>query len=347
MSLLKPHPCRRATVSRIRPTSLISLGTVFVVLLVTTVAVLGEEPVERKRFPRTHHTVTVDGHPFAVWEKRQTNAHGAILLVHGRTWSSVPDFDLQVDGENLSLMDALAGEGFATYAVDLRGYGGTPRDRSGWFSPKRAAADVAAILKWIDDRERFDGKPALLGWSMGSMISALCAQAHSARLSALILYGYPGSLDTVIEERPTPLAPSRKQNTAKAAASDFITPGSISKRAIEAYVRAALAADPVRVDVTAMHEYNEVDPAKINVPTLILQGQFDPFAKTDTHAWFFTRLGHADRAWVVLPGGDHAAHLETTSPRFVQAVVSFLRRPKDGSIGDGLNTVLPTSADRR
>ena len=78
----------------------------------------------------TRHTVDADGHPLAVWEKSAEHASEAILLVHGRTWSALPDFDLQVNGEDLSLMDGLVAEGFAVFAVDLRGYGETPRDDS-------------------------------------------------------------------------------------------------------------------------------------------------------------------------------------------------------------------------
>ena len=44
------------------------------------------------------HTVDADGHPIAVWEKRAADATEAVLLVHGRTWSALPDFDLQVEG---------------------------------------------------------------------------------------------------------------------------------------------------------------------------------------------------------------------------------------------------------
>ena len=51
------------------------------------------------------HSVSADGHPIAVWEKAAEGASQAILLVHGRTWSALPDFDLTVEGENLSLMD--------------------------------------------------------------------------------------------------------------------------------------------------------------------------------------------------------------------------------------------------
>src|SRR5689334_13841263 len=82
-------------------------------------------------------TVTSDGHPMAVWARRPPTPKGAVLLVHGRTWSSRPDFDLQVPGMQRSVMMSLAAQGFAAYAVDLRGYGETPRDNTGWLTPKR------------------------------------------------------------------------------------------------------------------------------------------------------------------------------------------------------------------
>jgi len=93
------------------------------------------------------HTIIADGHPIALWEKSASNADEAILLVHGLTWSAIPDFDLQVEGEDLSLMDGLVDEGYATYAIDLRGYGQTPRDDSGWLTPDRTAKDLKIVLK--------------------------------------------------------------------------------------------------------------------------------------------------------------------------------------------------------
>lgn len=145
---------------------------------------------------QTLHTVTSDGHPMAVWEKRPGGeAKAAVLLLHGRTWSALQDSDLQVPGEDLSLMDGLTARGYAVYALDQRGYGATPRDETGWLPPARAT-------------------------------------------------------------------------TAEAAASDFIVPGSISDAAVAVYVQAALAADPVRVDWTAAHQWNALDPEGVTVPTL-------------------------------------------------------------------------------
>jgi pimeloyl-ACP methyl ester carboxylesterase len=99
------------------------------------------------------------------------------------------------------------------------------------------------------------------------------------------------------------------------------------ERAVAAFVEAALRSDPVRADWTAIHEWAELDPAKIGVPTLLLHGEHDPYAPVRRQSAFFARIGHPDRAHVVVAGGTHAAHLEDTGPRFVHAVVSFLERP--------------------
>jgi alpha-beta hydrolase superfamily lysophospholipase len=65
----------------------------------------------------------------------------------------------------------------------------------------------------------------------------------------------------------------------------------------------------------------------VTTPTLLIQGELDPIAPTATQAAFFTRLGTADRAWVVMAGGDHASLIENMQPAFVAAVVGFLERP--------------------
>ena len=284
-------------------------------------AVQAQAPIRR--------TAEVDGHPIAIWEKAGPNPKGAVVLVHARTWSGLPDFDLQVPGEDLSLMDGLIAAGYATFAVDLRGYGATPRDETGWLTPDRAAEDLRAVLQRIWERTgRRERRPILFGWSYGSMVSQLTVQRWPELVSAVVLFGYPwaaGQEQPVTEDAgDPPMTPT----TAEAAASDFIVPGSISQAAIDEYVRVALEADPVRVDWRRLHEWNELDPAKVTVPTLLIQGEHDPFARTEAHALFFSQLATADRDWVVVPGGDHAAFLETPRPYFLQALVSFVERPR-------------------
>ncbi|MFI5243904.1 MAG: alpha/beta hydrolase [Gemmatimonadales bacterium] len=277
------------------------------------------------------HIVTADGHPLAVWEKRAAKPKGAILLLHGRTWSTLPDFDLQVPGEHRSLMDALVARGYSVYGLDLRGYGATPRDASGWDTPDRSVEDLAAALAWVAKNSGAPGKPALLGWSNGAMVSALFAQRHADQISALILTGYPKHPDSTFSALPAAVAekmePARSKNTAKAAASDFIASDAISKKAVDMYVAAALKADPVFTDWRHLEQWNAIDPKKVMVPTLLIQGELDPIAQSATQAAFFSRLGTADRAWVVMAGGDHASLIENMQPAFVAAVVNFLERP--------------------
>jgi pimeloyl-ACP methyl ester carboxylesterase len=273
------------------------------------------------------HIVNADGQPLAVWEKRAANPKGAIVLLHGRTWSSLPDFDLQVAGEHRSLMDALVARGYAVYALDLRGYGATPRDASGWDTPDRSAEDLSVVLAWVAKNSGVSGKPALLGWSNGSTVAELCAQRHPEQLSALVLTGYWKHPDSTRVSGPDTVTPLRQKTTAKDAASDFIAPGAISKKAIAAYVAAALKADPVRTDWRRLEQFNAIDPAQLKTPTLLIQGEFDPIAPTATEAAFFSRIGTGDRAWVVMAGGDHASLMENMQPAFVEAVVSFLERP--------------------
>lgn len=262
-----------------------------------------------------------DGFQLALWRKAPARPRRAVLLVHGRTWSGRPDFDLQVPGEARSFMDALVAQGYAAYALDLRGYGATPRDATGFLTPERAAADVAAALRTLGDR------PVLFGWSRGSMVAQLTVQEHPELVSALVLFGYPADPDRKVPEATDPDIPARKPTTAEAAAEDFRAPGVISRRAIAAYVQAALAADPVRTDWRRETEWNALAPEAVHVPVLLLQAELDPLARTDAHARMFSRLGTVDRQWVVIPGGDHAALLEDTAPRMIAAIRAFIDRP--------------------
>jgi hypothetical protein len=113
-----------------------------------------------------------DGFQITMWRKAPAQPRRSVLLVHGRTWSGRPDFDLQVPGESRSFMDALVAQGFAAYAIDLRGYGATPRDATGFNTPERAAADVAAALRTIGGRPVVSAGRAAR-WSRTSRASGL------------------------------------------------------------------------------------------------------------------------------------------------------------------------------
>ena len=268
-----------------------------------------------------------DGHALALWHKAPPAPRGAILLLHGRTWSARPNFDLQVPGTPRSILDALAYAGYAAYALDQRGYGASKRDASGWLTPERAVGDVVAAAALIHARHPGLPAPTVVGYSQGSLIALLTAQRHPDAFSGLVLYGFPGDIDVPRPADPGTPRPARTATTAKAAASDFVVPGAASPTVIEAYVTQALAADPVRSDWRHTEQFR-FDPTQVHTPTLVLQGAADAYLKPEALARLFVRLATPDRSWVVLPDSDHAAHVEDAQPAWVRAILDFIERPR-------------------
>ena len=280
-----------------------------------------QNPAAPERF-----TVPSDGHPMAVWARRPASPRGAILLVHGLTWSTRPDFDLQVPGLQRSVMASLAAQGIAAYGIDLRGYGETPRDATGFLTPRRAASDVVNVLAWIAGQHPGLPKPAIAGWSRGGAISMMAAQMAPARVSALVLFGFLFDPDAQFVDVAAAVKPAMEKNTAEAAASDFISPPVTPPAVIRAFVEQALKADPVRIDLKNDGEFNFLKPDRVTVPTLVMYGQQDPGVSDEDAGKFFAKLGAAHREMVVLPGADHAAQLEDTHDMWISAIVSFMTR---------------------
>ena len=279
--------------------------------------------------PAERLEVLADGHPLSVWVKRPASPQRAILLLHGRTWSALPNFDLKVDGQQRSVMDKFFKRGYAVYALDQRGYGATPRDSSGWMTPTRAAEDAAIVLDWISTREEGLGeRPVLLGYSRGSRTALHAAQLYPNDLSKLVLYAFTFNLEDEQGTVTTPSEPPRERNSPEAAAADFITEGAAPEVVVDAYVRETLASDPVRVDWTNEHEYNDLDPSLVRVPTLIIHGVADPGTTAVKDMNILSRLGTSDRSLVILPFSDHAAHVEDSQVSWVDTIVSFIERPR-------------------
>ncbi len=295
-----------------------------VIVLVFTLATSLGFAAERERL-----IVEADGHPLTVWLKRAKNERAVVLLLHGRTWSSLPNFDLQVPGESLSFMDGLNERGITAYALDARGYGATNRDDTGWLTPDRAATDVATVLGYISSHGVISDhrdKPHLFGWSYGAMVAQLVVQKAPDIAASVTLFGYPFNPDRHLPspDDRDPVTPLRAINTESAAGSDFILPGAISARAIATYVDAALAADPVRVDFKGLNEWRRLDAASIRTPMLVIHGEADPLTLLSQQSNLMTGARSARKRWIVLPGGAHAALLESSRQEMLNAVAEFV-----------------------
>ena len=295
-------------------------------VLLVTVRAQAPAPPGASR-PPERFTVQSDGHAMAVWARRPAAPKGAILLVHGRTWSSRPDFDLQVPGLQRSVLTSFVAQGFAAYAVDLRGYGETPRDATGWLTPKRSAADIVNVLTWVAAQHPTLPKPTLVGWSRGAIMAGMAAQSAPGRVSNLVMFGF--AFDPILDfldVEPSP-KPLMLKNSEANAASDFVSPAVTPKAVIDAFVEQAMRADPVLVDAKKDDEFNAFDPDKVRTPTLVMFGSGDPGVLIEDAGKMFAALGPGDKQMVVLPGADHAAQLEDTHDLWIAAIVNFINRP--------------------
>jgi alpha-beta hydrolase superfamily lysophospholipase len=267
-----------------------------------------------------HFTVRAGEQPLSVWARRAAHPQAVVVLVHGLTWSARPAFDFRPR----SLLEALAAADFAAYALDLPGYGASPRPPGGWLAPEDAAADVEAVLAWATRQNPGLPPPVLLGWSRGSKIAALTATRARQPLSALILYAY--NLDPAAPPdhgAANGRAPD-EPNTAAWARVDFVSPAVMSPKLIEDFVAAALKADPVRAAVCCDAQLLAIRPEAIRVPALLLHGARDPAFKPAVAGAFFSHLAAPERRWVVVGAGDHAAHLEDTAAEVDAACVDFI-----------------------
>ena len=196
---------------------------------------------------RSSTTSSSTGHHLAVWQKKPPQAARAIMvLLHGRTWSSLPNFDLQVPGEKRSFMDALADAGLEVYAR----------------RPARLRRDAARCDRVADagsrGRRRARGRRRgsssarrplrgvpiyLFGLSRGAMVAAMVAQQQPETLAGVVLLGFGFDPDVSVPRTDAAGASAAAaQHRRRTPASDFITREPYTGATLTAFVQGRAAA---------------------------------------------------------------------------------------------------------
>jgi pimeloyl-ACP methyl ester carboxylesterase len=133
-----------------------------------------------------------------VREKRAEGVKGSddnvVLFIHGATFPSTPDFDLQY--KDYSWADWMVRRGYVVYMFDKRNYGFSTREKA---MDEPAAAnrpvsrsflvirDIGAVVDHIRSKERVQ-RVTLIGWSWGAMTAGYYASLHSEKVKKLVLY---------------------------------------------------------------------------------------------------------------------------------------------------------------
>ena len=240
-----------------------------------------------------------DDHPLTVYgidSEKPSSDDIIVLMLHGRTWSSVPVYHLLGGSHNASgkpeesrsLMEAMrySKKNIQPYCMDFRGFGGTPRDERGIVEPNRCVEDVETVLEWIVQRhgldsgdDNNDNMPVLLGWSQGALVAQLVAQKNIPHMSKLILYGsiydpmirYPREPLYTKSATSTTGPPADVENDYDGAIEDFTIEGTIPPEPARLFAEAALLSDPIKAQWRHLHQFNNCDPARIHVPTLVVR----------------------------------------------------------------------------
>lgn len=178
-----------------------------------------------------------------VREKVQAGRRGkapVVLMIAGATISTVPAFDLQY--ENYSWMDHLAAAGFDVFAMDLTGYGLSPRpmmedacnnspsDQQNYLMPKPLAQtcspsypfqltsletdtdDIDGVVEYLRQVRGAD-KIQLVGWSRGGSRAGRYTSLHPDKVEKLLLYAPGRYFRASSTNPPVPLPPAGVPST--------------------------------------------------------------------------------------------------------------------------------------
>ena len=283
----------------------------------------------------------------------------ALLLLHGKTWSSGPVWHLEYGekgsqegrAETVSFIERMAGRGLSCYAMDFRGFGKTADDGRGGLAPNTAVEDTEAVIHWLQT-ERKVRKVVLAGWSQGALVAQMVAQRNEQRIGGLILYGSiytadpdfapPAQLFSAEDGsgQPSDDAPLIPQ-TVHESMGDFTVPGSISPDLARTFGEGVVAADPGKRPWRNHHQFRACNPTLLppEVPVLLIHGSRDPYVDKAAMAEMFLSLRTEAKSYVVVPDADHPVHLlfgerdqglggkGTAANRFEDAVFNFVTEP--------------------
>jgi pimeloyl-ACP methyl ester carboxylesterase len=270
-----------------------------------------------------------------LWQKRAAAApRGTILFVHGSSMASQPTFDLKVPGRaDSSVMDWFAERGFDTWCLDNEGYGRSDKSRPINFDIANGAEDIEAAARYIDK------KLLVYGISSGALKAALFAQRHPERVARLALdaFVWTGEGSPTLEQRrkrlPEFAAKNRRPIDRAFVRSIFERdhPGTADKATVEAFADAILALDdsvPTGTYVDMCSKLPLVDPAKLDVPTIIMRGEHDGIASVEDLLAFFSRLPNPDKQFAVMAGISHASFQQKNYLMVYHILYAFFTQPK-------------------
>lgn len=125
-----------------------------------------------------------------------------VLFIHGATYSSTPDFDL--DYKDYSWADWMVDKGYVVYLFDKRNYGFSSREKA-MDEPAAnnrpvtrsylAIRDIGAVVDYLRKKHGVK-RITLIGWSWGATTAGMYTSLNSEKVKTLVLYAPAYALPT-------------------------------------------------------------------------------------------------------------------------------------------------------
>jgi pimeloyl-ACP methyl ester carboxylesterase len=260
-----------------------------------------------------------------------------LFLVHGSSLSGMSSFDLNVPGDDYSMMNVFARYGFDVWTMDHENYGHSSQTSSN-SDIASGVEDLKAAMAVVQ-RETGRGKVHMFGESSGAIRAGAFAQMAPERIDRLILtaFTYKGNGAAEIERRRERIAelranPRRKRD-AGMIRSIFTRDGHPSLYD-PAMVNALVASELEYGDSVPSGTYLDmavnlplVDPAKVLSPVLMTRGEWDGNSTNDDLLEFFRKLPNGDRQYVILPNTAHSQAFSKNRQLLWYAMKNFLDAP--------------------
>jgi pimeloyl-ACP methyl ester carboxylesterase len=278
-----------------------------------------------------------------------------VLFVHGATYPAETSFDLELNG--LSWMDYIAARGYDVYMMDVRGYGRSTRPPEMDEAPEKnapiadtetAVRDISAVVEHILARRKLQ-KLELIGWSWGTSTMATYTAANNEKVVRLVLYAPIWLRETASLTQPNGPIGAYRTVVREAAFKRWMTGVPEEKKAelipagwFDQWWNATLASDPKgpKQVPPALRAPNGTvldgerfwsagkstyDPAKITVPILLIQAEWDqdtpPYM---SRALFPLLVNSPEKRYVLIGEGTHTVMMEKNRMELFHEVQMFL-----------------------
>jgi pimeloyl-ACP methyl ester carboxylesterase len=275
-----------------------------------------------------------------LWRKRLANAprgQRVLFLVHGSSTSGRSSYDLATPGlGEYSVMNVFARLGYDVWTMDFEGYGRSTVT-AGNSDIKSGVQDLLAATEVVA-RETGLQKFHFLGQSSGSLRAGAFAMERPERVDRMILGAltYTGRGSPTLTERAEQTEFYRNNNRrprGRAQIDNIFTrdrPGTSDMRLAAVLAEAELRYGdtvPTGTYLDMVINLPVVDPKRINVPVLVVRGQYDGIATEEDLLDFYRQLPNADRQFAILPGIAHQLYLSINREVFWHTAHAFLNVP--------------------